>query len=122
MAERKSPAEEAEELRAATREAHEAMQDMRALIREMGEIEQRLRKTAGEVFEERMMAQVSEGLARYGESIGRAIEDATQAVYKRFDTIADVLLGEDRASRRTGRASLADYAERAADSREGGGS
>lgn len=117
MGKAKTPAEEAEELRAATREAHEAMKDMRGLIREMATVEERLRETAATVFAERIEEQVAAGLAQYSESISTAIDNATEAVDRRFDTIASIMLGEDPATVRKGLPSIKDYAEQIAEGR-----
>ena len=40
------------------------------------------------------MAWIETGLANYAAAIDSAIETATAAVYKRFDVIAGILLGE----------------------------
>lgn len=121
MGRAKTPTEEAEELRAATREAHEAMKDMRGLIREMATVEERLRETAATVFAERIEEQVAAGLAQYSESISTAIDNATEAVDRRFDTIASIMLGEDPATVRKGLPSIKDYAEQIASQRRGEG-
>ena len=119
MAKAKTPAEEAADLRAAIREAHEAMQGLRDLIREWRALKAELEAASAQVFTDRMEAAVQEGLDSYAESIGKAIDDATAAVDRRFDTIASIMLGEDPATVRKGLPSIKDYAEQiAAERRE----
>lgn len=117
----KSIEEEVVDLRQATREAHEAMQGMRDLIREVKAVTAEARTVADEVFSERMSAQVEAGLASYRESINTAIENATQAVYARFDTITDLMLGESKGQRREGLTPLSEYATQIGQERAGGG-
>lgn len=63
-------------------------------------------------------AEVAKGLANYRESLDSAIEAATQAVYKRFDTIADILTGEDKQHRRKRQPSITGLAERVAGAKQ----
>lgn len=119
MADRKTPTEEAADLRAAIREAHEAMQGLRDLLREVRALRDEVEETAGKVFTSRMEEQVVAGLTAYRESIDKAIEDATAAVFNRFDTIADTMLGESKSQRRRGEIPLAEHAERIASVRDG---
>lgn len=51
-------------------------------------------------------AAVQDGLASFHDALGTAIEDSTAAVYRRFDTIEKLLLGEDDKSVRAGRPSI----------------
>lgn len=93
-AKRKTPEEEVEALRSATREAHEAIADMTRLVREMRALHTQVQEAAGVVFTERMEHHVAEGLTALSTSMAKGIEDATAAVYRRFDTITSILLGE----------------------------
>lgn len=110
MTRAKTPAEEAEILRTATREAHEAMKGLRDMIREANRASERLLAVSREVFDERMNATVKQGLAEYHESIGKAITEATDRVYARFDTLADIMLGEAKYQKRK-EPTLLEYAE-----------
>lgn len=110
MSKSKAIAEETEDLRSATRAAHEAIKDMRGLIREMTVLRDEVKATSETVFTERMSEQVATGLAAYNDAIAKAIEEATEAVDRRFDTIASVLLGEDGEARRKGKPTLAEMA------------
>jgi len=88
------------------RELHEATKDARQARRELEAFVQTLRIELADDVER----YVAEGLAHYSEAIKEAIDLATKAVYRRFDKIAGLLLGEDRKHRAAGRASLAEYA------------
>lgn len=90
----KTPMDDVQELRAATREAHEAMKDLRLLIKSMETVREELLDVSHQVFDQRLEEQTSLALKAYQDTVAKAIEDATQAVYKRFDTITDILLGE----------------------------
>lgn len=119
---RKTPADEAEELRAATREAHEAMQGLRDVMRELRTLKGEVEEAAGRVFAERMEEQVAAGLEHYHSRISQAIEDTTEAVDRRFQTIADILLGEEKSQKRKGMETIAELAEKVADERRAAGS
>jgi hypothetical protein len=53
---------------------------------------------------------VTEGLRSYDKAIHEAVEKASQATYDRFDRLADVMLGEDRAAKRRGATPLVELA------------
>lgn len=105
-----TPEEEVEALRAAIREAHECIKDLRTEIRQAKKVESELVETVTSAFTNLADAVVKQGLATYQQTIAEAIIDAQRAVYARFDQIADVLLSEDRASRRAGDVSLVEIA------------
>lgn len=97
--------EEVERLRVATREAHEAMKDMKALMKEAREVMGEMLAAVGTDVDERIEAAVADGLKELGTSIEKATDDATEAVYRRFDQITDILLGEG-SGRRKGEPSI----------------
>lgn len=99
----KTTEEETEQLRIVVREAHEAIKDMTGLLRQMEQAKQDLEVVSRRVFEDQMAEQVSAGLQEYKTSLDKHIELATQKVYERFDRLADILLGEDRKSKKTGK-------------------
>lgn len=111
------PAKDLADLRAATREAHETIQSLRSVIKEGREVVALIEDAGRQTVEDRIDHQVAAGLARYGDSITTAIDNAQAAVDKRFDTLADILLGETKAERRKGE-TLTDLAQRAVDRRE----
>jgi len=55
---------------------------------------------------EKFQAEVESGLASFGTALDKAIEDGTQAVFRRFDGIEKLLLGEDDKSVRAGKPSI----------------
>lgn len=95
-------------LKEATREAHEAMKDLNMMIQMAKATTKELNTAVSEALENGIGKQVKEGLDQYAESLNAAIDGATQAVYKRFDQIADILLGEDKSSQRSGKPSIPD--------------
>jgi len=103
-------ADETAALRAAIREAHEAIQDLRLAMREAREVAVELDRAAHDALDNGIREEVQAGLASLGDAIDRAIDEATAKVFERFDTVRDVLLGEDKRSRRRGEPSLVDLA------------
>lgn len=92
-----------EQLVAANEEAHQNIKDLRALIREAEEYKAGVEKMTNDTIEsihdtvEDLINQtVAEGLEAYQEKIMEAIERTTDAVYARFDSLANILLGEVR--------------------------
>lgn len=104
--------EELAALREATKRAHEVLKDLRQMVREAKDLVQVIDKAAGVAVEQRVQPAVDQGLEEFSEALKTAIDDGTEAVFKRFDTISDTLLGEDKASRRQGKPSIAELAER----------
>lgn len=102
--------EDADALRLLVREAHEATQDLKATIREAQTTREQLMTMAAVAITESVDVAVSEGLAAYSAAIAKAIEEATDAVYKRFDVIADTLLGETESQKRRGMVPMVDQA------------
>lgn len=103
---RQQPSTLAEDLRAATREAREALSDLR---RERREVEALIR-SAGRDAVARLGQTVAEGLNQYHAALAAAIDVAEARVDKRFQTIVDILTGEDRKSRRRGKKTLTQLA------------
>lgn len=78
-----------DEVREVTRDAHAATKDLRQVVKEA-------RAILGSTEVDARIEQVlNRGLGELGDSFGVAIEAATDAVYRRFDTIGTILLGED---------------------------
>jgi hypothetical protein len=94
------------ELRDLIRQAHEATRDLRAVLKEAAAVRDSLPAAAGKAVSEKIGAVVEEGLTSFHDALGRAIEDSTAAVYRRFDTIEKLLLGEDDKSVRAGKPSI----------------
>ena len=94
------------ELRDLIRQTHEATRDLRAVLREAKAVRDSLPAAAEKAVTEKFNAEVEAGLASFHDALGKAIEDATQAVFRRFDTIEKLLLGEDDKSVRAGKPSI----------------
>jgi hypothetical protein len=94
------------ELRELIRQAHEATQDLRAAMKEAAALRDSLPAAAEQAVSEKFRAEVESGLVSFHDALGKAIEDATAAVYRRFDTIEKLLLGEDDKSARAGKPSI----------------
>jgi len=99
-------------LKAATREAHEAIKDLRAVIKEAREISSTLTVEMNDAWEHHVQDTVREGLAGYNAEIKKQIDLATQAVFDRFMDLGDRLLGVDKTTRRRGEPSIEDTVRR----------
>jgi hypothetical protein len=97
------------ELEALYEKLGERISEARATIKDVGyarkELEEQRRKLAEEITEARktiskahqeaidtVMPKYMEDL---GKAVGKAITDATDAVYRRFDTLSAIMMGED---------------------------
>jgi len=94
------------ELRDLIKRAHEATSDLRAAMREAKAMRDSLPAAAEKAVTEKFQAEVESGLASFGTALDKAIEDGTQAVFRRFDGIEKLLLGEDDKSVRAGKPSI----------------
>ena len=94
------------ELRDLIRQAHEATRDLRAVLREAKAVRDSLPAAAEKAVTEKFQAEVQSGLASFQDALDKAIEDGTQAVFRRFDRIEKLLLGEDDKSVRAGKPSI----------------
>jgi hypothetical protein len=83
--------EAANKLNAAIREAHGLIKDMDKRIAQVRELERTLPRSAVA----RIEATVTEGLKVFDEELEQAIKLGEQAVYKRFDSLGDALMGVD---------------------------
>jgi hypothetical protein len=94
------------ELRDLIRQAHEATADLRAVLREAKAVRDSLPAAAEKAVSEQVGAEVKAGLDEFGKALDEAIETGTQAVFRRFDKIEQLLLGEDAKSVRAGKPSI----------------
>lgn len=94
------------ELRDLIRQAHEATSDLRAAIREAKAVRDSLPAAAEKAVTEQLSEEVKAGLDSFGKELDKAIEAGTQAVFKRFDRIEQLLLGEDAKTVRAGKQSI----------------
>ncbi len=93
-------------LREATREAREAAKDLRAEMRAAREFRREFLGTPE--LDARLKELTEAALASYDAGIKKAVDDATQAVWNRFDTITMIALGEDPQSVREGKKTVPD--------------
>lgn len=106
---------EVEELKEATRRAHEAIKDLKLIIRETKEVGDEVRKLIHDEIHTRIDKEVARGLGEYKSTISDAIEDATDRITKRFDYLAELLMGEDKKSKRKGLKAIPEYVEEIAE-------
>ncbi|MET9088126.1 hypothetical protein ABZX77_40655 [Streptomyces sp. NPDC004237] len=104
-------AREREQLQADIREAHGVLKDLRQAIKEA---RQEIPRLMADKVSEQMQTRVAEGLDAYKGSLDEAIEQSTARVMERFDTLAAMLMGEDKSSRRRGETSIPDLFKTAA--------
>lgn len=100
------------ELRQVIREANETLKDLRAERRAaaadlLGSTEEITRVTR-----ERIDSVVTTGLEKYQGSLEVAIDRSTKSIYKRFDLIASICLGEDYDSKKAGTATVQELVRR----------
>lgn len=81
------------ECRELIREAHAATKDLRQAIKDA---EQAVSNLAGPLIEAKCEAVLVEGIELYQEVLRKAIDKATEAVFHRFDTLADTLTGKGK--------------------------
>ena len=94
------------ELRDLIRQTHEATADLRAVLREAKAVRDSLPAAAEKAVSEQVQAEIKTGLDEFGKALDQAIETGTQAVFRRFDKIERLLLGEDPKSVRAGKPSI----------------
>lgn len=87
----------ASELREAIGEAHGLIKDLRQATRDGRSV---IDDLMTQKISDKLDAEVVKGLQTYQKSITKAVDDATEAVFKRFDTLAETLLGETQKTRR----------------------
>lgn len=102
--------EEHEALKQTVREAHEAIKDLNRLIKEGKDVMEKILAASTFAVNEGMAKAIEAGLGGYQDALMVAIEDAEKGVYRRFDTLASILLGEDKVSKKRGLPSLVEYA------------
>ena len=95
---------EAEQLRAVTLEAHEAIKDLRATIREAQDVLVQVKIASRKALDEDMGDAIRDGLVQFHDANATAIASAEKSIYERFAKIGDILMGDDRRSRAAGTA------------------
>lgn len=86
-------AKESDELKEIIRQAHEVLGDLKRTMREARDlIESYTEEKVTPVLEQR----TADALEEYAGQITRATQSATDAVYDRFDTICNIMLGKGK--------------------------
>ena len=99
----------AEELRELVREANGTLKDIRSEYRRVEEL---IARGIENEVAARLQQELTTGLAEFSMALETAIQDATAAVYDRFDLIAGIALGEDWHSQQEGKEPLAELVRR----------
>jgi chromosome segregation ATPase len=102
------------ELKELVREANGTLNDIRKERRAVEKTIREFRDGLEEHLNVIIEQAVATGLTELSESIEKAIGNATEAVYRRFDVIADALTGNDPESRAAGKPPLDVLARRVA--------
>jgi hypothetical protein len=100
-----------EDLREATREAHAAIKDLRLATKEAKEAGAEALLLIRNEIAGQINVAVEEGLRGYKAALDAAIEDGTKKVMGRFDHLAELLMGEDKKSRRQGKPTIPELIE-----------
>lgn len=110
-----------EELRELIREAHAAAKDLRTASKEAQQMSANIRRNAEAHIHRTIKTALDDGLAQYKLALSEAVRTSTKRINRRFDSLLDVMLGEDKNSRMQGLPSLVDLARlaKAADERDG---
>ena len=94
------------------REAHAATKDARAALRDLAAlIDRTLPERAGREIDQALAPKVKEAL----DTVLDGMRGTEERINRRFDTIADILLGESRDQRRAGKPTIEELARAAAD-------
>ena len=93
-------------LREATRQAREAAKDLRAEMKAAREFRQEFLATPE--LDARLKELTEDALARYSDGIDKQIQLATEATWRRFDTLMMICMGEDPKSVREGKKTIPD--------------
>lgn len=111
-----NPLEEAERLGTRLLEAiHEARivtKDLRSAIAEARTVQKELQGRIADIVDKELSEEVMKGLEHFNGSLKDAIEKSEASVQKRFDDLADILLGEDAKTKSQGKASISELARR----------
>lgn len=107
----KEPKTEVEVMRELIRESHEVIQEMKEQRRLLKVALESSHKEIDDHILHHLNEAVVKAITEMSDATAKHIELATEKVYKRFDTIADALLGADRANIKAGRPSLEEVAK-----------
>jgi|RhiMethySRZTD1v2_1073278.scaffolds.fasta_scaffold20637_11 hypothetical protein len=86
--------DETDTLQDLLRQAHETIKDLRGLLREAAAFRAALPKLVEEAVGDQLKEAAVRETAAYFAGIDKSIDDATEAVYQRFDRLYASLVGE----------------------------
>jgi DNA anti-recombination protein RmuC len=89
-----------EDLKQATREAHMAIKDLSKLMKEFNKLRDDLRAELQKSVDEQIKPVIESSLQEWSDQTVTFIDQAEDRINKRFDTLADILLGETREEKR----------------------
>lgn len=92
MGRRNQEIDKAEEIRAATREANETLKDLRIAMKQAQGLIEDIAMEAEREIDEHVDPAVRKGLEEYKASVDKAITEATEAVFGRFDKLFDLMM------------------------------
>lgn len=108
-----------QELRELVRDAHGAIKDMRKLLKELDEQRKETEKALETKVDERVGPLLEENLNHLAGQFKKFCDQSEERIYARFDQLGDILLGEDKQSKRKGERSLPEIAKDISTLREG---
>lgn len=108
-----------QELRELVRDAHGAIKDMRKLLKEFEDFRKEAEKELNKQVDEQVGPIVEENLNYLTGQFKKFCEQSEERIYARFDQLGDILLGEDKQSKRKGERSLPEIAKDISTLREG---
>ncbi|MGH9905036.1 MAG: hypothetical protein ACRD8U_05550 [Pyrinomonadaceae bacterium] len=91
--------EQGEKLKETISQSRGLLREFRLIMQEAQAVKADLPKLTEKAVDEQIAKYIKEGLDEYAEVLEEAIDKATNAVYRRFDTLTSILLGEDKESR-----------------------
>jgi CHASE3 domain sensor protein len=106
------------DLRAVTRQAHEAIKDLRTAIREAREVNDQIVATLATQTNEMISMAVNVGLDNYQSTMMQAIKEAEETISERFERIYEALVGSDKHGQREGFVPLDEIADAVLEKRQ----
>lgn len=97
---------ELEKIEAAEERLKELLTEARGMIKDLRNEQKRLEEFVKDSIKDKIEVEVETGLDKYKRELELAIKQATAAVFRRFDTIMNTLLGEDHKTKMSGKETL----------------
>jgi Sec-independent protein translocase protein TatA len=108
-----------QELRELVRDAHGAIKDMRKLLKEFEDYRKEAEVALQKQVDEHVGPLLEENLNHLTVQFKKFCDQSEERIYARFDQLGDILMGEDKQSKKKGERSLSQIAEDIATLREG---